>query len=426
MTLAPRLELRLQTRLALTPELRLRLSLLRMGAGELDEALAREAAANPFLRHQPRAPQGAALPAEALLAAPGPSLDEDLRAQLGMMALAPGVRRLAERLVGELSDEGFLDPDVLDSLPPDTGPRALEALQSCEPSGIGARSVAECLALQLVDRGLTPDQAQATLRQLEAFARHDWAAAGRALGLDAQGVQARAALLRGLSPRPALPERAPVALLRPDLRLVRDAHGRIALVPDARSRPRLALDTAMQRRARTEGFGADLMARAQAVVAALAQRESTLARIGDWLATHQRGFFEPGSRGGPGALVPARQVDLAAALDLHPSTISRALAGKAVDVDGRLWLLTGFFPSALAGAAGPVSARAVQQRIVEMIRAESADQPLSDDAVAAKLHGEGVDIARRTVAKYRQGLRIPPSSTRRRLAAARQAARGGE
>lgn len=426
MTLAPRLELRLQTRLALTPDLRLRLALLRMGAAELDEALAREAAENPFLRHQPRATPGGVLAPEALLAAPGPSLDEDLRAQLGLMGLEPGVRRLAERLIGELDDEGFLAPEVLDTLPRDTGPRALEALQSCEPTGIGARSVAECLALQLVDRGLTPDQAQATVAQLAAFARHDWAEAGRALGLDAQGVQARAALLRGLSPRPALPEHAPLALLRPDLRLVRDSHGGITLVPDARSRPRVVLDAAMQRRARTERFGAELMARAQAVVAALEQRESTLARIGNWLAIHQREFFQPGSRGGPRALVPARQVDLAAALDLHPSTISRALAGKAVEVDGRLWLLTAFFPAALAGAAGPVSARAVQQRIAEMIRAESADQPLSDDALAAKLHGEGVDIARRTVAKYRQGLRIPPSSTRRRLAVARQAARGGE
>ena len=422
MSLSPRLELRAEQRLALTPEVRLRLSMLRMGPADLDEVLAHEATANPFLRHTPREPEGFARLAEDLLVAGAPSLDEDLRGQIALMALPREVARLAAALVGELDDEGLLNSGALEGLPADLAEAALAALQSCDPVGIGARTAAECLRLQLMDRGLSLPEAVATLAQLGAFARQDWAAAGAALGLDPAGLRARAALLRGLTPRPVLPDRAPVQALRADLCLQRHPDGRIALIPDARSRPRLVLDAALQRRAEAEGFGADLLARARAVLAAVEHRQSTLARIGEWLATAQSGFFDHG----PAALVPASQGDLAAALGLHPSTISRALAGKALDAGGRLWPLSAFFSVGLPGAAGPVSARAVQLRIREMIREEPEGQPLSDDEVATKLREQGVDIARRTVAKYRQGLRIPPSSTRRRWAAARQAARGGE
>lgn len=427
MTLAPkmdmRLELRLQQRLALTPELRLRLSMLRMAPGDLDEALAQEAAANPFLRHRPRA--RLVLAAAEVLAAAPPALHEDLRGQLAMMRLPVAVARLAQALVAELDDDGLLPVD----LPAFAAARgvasamaeaALAALQSCDPPGIGARDAAECLRLQLVDRGLSPDQAAATLAQLPALARQDWAGAGAALGLDPAGVQARAALLRGLSPRPALAQAQDAQVLEPDLRAIRAPDGTLQVVPDSRTLPRLTLDAALIRQA--GAFGAKHLARAQAVMAALEQRQSTLARIGDWLARSQRGFFDHG----PGALLPATQRDLAAALGLHPSTVSRALAGKAVDVDGRLWPLSVFFSRGLPVEGGSVSSRAVQKRLAEMVRAEDPAQPLSDDAIAEKLRQQGVDIARRTVAKYRQGLRIPPSSTRRRLAAMRPTAgRGG-
>lgn len=425
MTLGTRLELRLQQRLALTPAVRLRLSMLRMAPGDLDEALAREAAVNPFLRHRPRA--RLVLAAAEVLAAAAPALHEDLRGQLALMRLPKAVAGLAQALVAELAEDGLLAVD----LPGFAGAQgvalplaeaALTALQACDPPGIGARDTAECLRLQLVDRGLTPEQAAATLAQLPALARQDWAGAGAALGLDPAATQARAALLRGLSPRPVVAQDQPVQALEPDLRAVRMPEGTVQVVTDSRTLPRLTLDAAMIRRAAAEGFGADHLSRAQAVMAALEQRQGTLARIGDWLARSQRGFFDHG----PGALVPASQRDLAEALRLHPSTISRALAGKAVDVDGRLWPLAVFFSRALPATGGAVSSRAVQKRLAEMIRAEDPVAPLSDDAIAEKLRQQGVDIARRTVAKYRQGLRIPPSSTRRRLAALRPTAgRGG-
>lgn len=180
--------------------------------------------------------------------------------------------------------------------------------------------------------------------------------------------------------------------------------------------PRVALDTRLAERAKAERFEPELLTRARTLLAALDQRGRTLRRIGAWLVQNQTAFFFSGVAG----LGPASRGAVAQELGLHPSTISRAVQGKAIDVDGRLWPLSVFFSPALAGSDGPVSARAVQKRIADLIAAEPGAQPLSDDAITGLLRAEGVDIARRTVAKYRQGLRIPSSSERRRIAASRR------
>ncbi|WP_417625630.1 RNA polymerase sigma-54 factor [Pararhodobacter aggregans] len=425
MALNPRLELRQQQRLALTPDVRLRLNMLRMGPGELADELAREAARNPFLlldrpASRPSAPfEGLDIDAQARSA----PFQEDLRLQIERMDLPRGIAALALFLIAELGPDGFLDTD-LEVLADEQGidterlEQALAALHRCDPPGIGARTVTECLSLQLVDKGLGRDEAAATLRLLPLFARRDWARIGRELGLDPAGAEARAALLKGLTPRPALPAAEPeveAAPLLPDLRLVRGDGGSLSIEPADTSRPRLRLDAAMVHKAASEGFAPELLVRARALLAALEQRGHTLARIGDWLADHQAGFFQQGIAG----LLPATRQDLAGALGLHPSTVGRALAGKAIDIDGRLWPLGVLFSTGLPTTEGVVSSRVVQRRIAELIAAEPHGRPLSDESLAGLLREQGVDIARRTVAKYRQGLRIPGTATRRRMAAAR-------
>ncbi|MFN4099910.1 MAG: RNA polymerase sigma-54 factor [Pararhodobacter sp.] len=426
MALTTRLELRAQQRLALTPDVRLRLTMLRMGPAELAEELAREAARNPFLLYEARVSSGSVTMPDAAesLVAPEESFQENLRRQVGRKGLSPRVQAATLLLITELRADGFLDAE-LEELAGEHGiglellEQALFVLHSCEPAGIGARSVSECLRLQLVDNGLTPDEAQATLTSLPDFARRDWKKIGTALGLDEAAVRDRAILLRGLSPRPVIAtEGAEAAPLIADLRLVRLADGAVRVEPADSARPAARLDLTMVHKAATEGFAPELLERAKALLGALDQRGRTLARIGEWLAQKQSGFFLHGAAG----LVPATRIELAGELGLHPSTISRALAGKAVDIDGRLWPLSVFFSTALPGTDGPVSSRAVQRKLAELIAAEPAGMPLSDDTLARMLRAEGVDIARRTIAKYRQGLRIPPSSTRRRAALSR---RGG-
>ena len=429
MALTPRLELRQTQRLALTPTVRTRLAVLRMGPLDLAEEVAREAARNPFLVYDgPRGSGSAAPMPDFDLAAEDTGFQEDLRRQISLLPLAPQIAALAEFLVGELREDGMLDTELTVlaeelGLPLDPLDDALQVLQSCEPAGIGARTLPECLRLQLIDKGLNVVEAEETIAQLSGYAQRDWAALEQATGLSQPTLEARADLLRGLTPRPIVERpRADANVLRPDLTLERLAGGEIAITIDQSARPRLRLDEAMVRRAESDGFAPEFLSRARALIEALDQRGHTLSRIGDWLAENQTQFFF----GGPEALLPGSRVGMAADLALHPSTVSRAVSGKSIDVDGRLWPLSVFFSSALAGAGGPVSARAVHKRIADLIAQEKPDRPWSDETLVEKLRAEGIDIARRTVAKYRQGLRIPSSSARRRLAKARLQAKQRE
>lgn len=426
MSVKPRLELRQRQTLALTPTMRNALSILRMPPAELEETLNRAAARNPFLLRQPGATSWRAKDpgehqangAEALEAPEG-SFQQSLSRQIGLMAIDESVATLARLLVGELREDGLLDvplPELAASwqVPPARLEEALAALQQCEPAGVGARDLAECLRLQLAAQGLSPQQAAGTVRHLDLFASADWAGLRRRLGLSPAEARARAALLRRLSPRPVAPtESAAPVLSAPDLVVRRGADGAVSIQLARDDAPGVALDKSLVRRARQEGFGADMLAEARALLAALDQRGRTLRRIGEWLARHQAGFFLHG----PAAMRPATRAELAEALELHPSTIGRAIAGKSIDVDGRLWPLTCFFSSALGSGDDAVAAFTIQQRIAAMIAREPAGAPLSDDALTRSLREQGVDIARRTVAKYRQGLRIPSSAARRRQAA---------
>jgi RNA polymerase sigma-54 factor len=430
MALRTRLELRQIQRLGLSPGVMAALGILRMSAAELAEELGREAAVNPFLK--PGLP--AALPRPDLgaddagldrLAAREPDWQVGLLRQIAQRTLAPGLARLAALLVGELDERGWLDTP-LDQIAATTGAdpdmlaQALAVVQACEPAGVGARDLDECLHLQLVAMGLTGPEARATLDHLPLFARRDWPGLSRRLGLAPDQVQARAALLRRVSAHPVSGAEGPARILRPDLVVVRGATGAVDVELSRADVPRPSVDLALARRAEAEGFGGDLLDRARAMVRATESRASTLLRVGQWLVRRQ----DPALRDGPGALRAATRAECAQALGLHPSTIGRAVAGKALQADGRLWPLSALFSGPAPGTAdrpdgddaaadAPAAARAVAHRIAALIAAEPGLHPRSDQAIAQILATEGVDIARRTVAKYRTGLRIPPAHLRR-------------
>lgn len=442
----PRLDLTLRQtqRLGLSAGVLTGLAVLRMPAAELAEALAREAEANPFLLPGLPPPSmggyganGGALAdsdASALVAAPPPGWQESLLAQLGQRRMPPEVAALAKALVAELDERGWLETP-LDSLARewDAPSAALEAalseLQSCEPAGIGGRDLGECLALQLVAQGLTPQAARATLDELPRFGRRDWAGLARVLNIPADEARQRGRLLRRLGTDPvAGMDRSPGAALRPDLLLIRTADGTpgVTLARDHLPQPRIDRTLARQLdRARQEGdaaFGADLLARARALVRAVDGRQATLLRIGDWLVRRQDAALTRG----PGALRPALRRECAADLGLHPATVGRAVAGKALLAEGRLWLLGRLFTRNApggpgtgeaggdAGGAPPRGAAAIAHRIGRLIAGEDPQAPLSDDRLRRILATEGVDMARRTVAKYRHDLRIPSAPHRRR------------
>lgn len=420
MALKPGLDLRARTGLEtrLNTHQQQALWLLRLSPLELHEELSRLAAANPLLRYLPPRIASSALGTDALdlLEAGAASLPVSLMRQISALRLAPEVARRAMMLVTELHPNGYLDAEVIDDDDP-LMPQALDALQSCEPAGVGARSLAECLILQLRARGLSHDEARATIAHLPLFARRDWPKLERELGLDGPALRVRADMVTELRPDPVAETEADAAPMVADLELVRGADGVLSVRVAEKGLPQLDLDMAMVRRARAERFGAEMIAQAQSVLAALAARSATLKRIGDWLVSVHGEAMAQGQCGPR----PATRRAAAEALSLHPSTISRAVRGKAIDIDGRLFPTARFFSAAASAQDVDISGRYVQQRIGALIAAESPSAPLSDEAIRKILLEEGVDIARRTVAKYRQSLRIPTSRARRRQTAGRPA-----
>jgi len=416
MALRTRMDLRQTQDLALSAQMRVALSVLRMSPLELAEEIAREAAHNPFLLHDATPSHSAPQAWAGEVTAHEASLHVSLTRQLAMMDLPPRVEAAAQLLVGELREDGMLDVALGNlatelGLPVELLETALAALQRCEPAGVGARDLPESLRLQLTDKGLSPTEAAQTVTHMRLFIQREWAAINRVLALPRAQAEKRAALVHSLSTHPAAVPQAVETLSRPDLQLERTSGGALS-VTLTRERPIVVLDEALVKRASTDGFAPELLARARALLAALDQRGQTLQRIGDWLLEYQAGFFTSGLA----ALAPLTRAALASALSLHPSTISRAVAGKSIDVDGRLWPLSVFFSAAIPTQGPEISARQVQTRISALITAEPRERPLSDEALVQHLNAEGVDIARRTVAKYRQGLRIPSSAVRRRRA----------
>ncbi|MBC7137550.1 MAG: hypothetical protein H5U17_02195 [Defluviimonas sp.] len=411
MSVTPGLRLSTRQRLALTPGMRQSLAILRLPALDLQEEIARLAAENPFIDHRPPGPSAGGWLAEQPAAEP--SLFQSLHRQLSTMRLAPRVAAAAMMLVAELREDGYLDA-TLDEIAAETGADpllledALSALQGCEPPGIGARDLPECLALQLQARGYAPGLARGICAHLEDFAECRWPRLGRALDLPPEALARVAALLPTLRPAPALPDAGPAQPLLAELIVEPGADGspRVRLNEDALPQVRVA--------ARMAGGSAEL-ARAQAdagfLAAALRARAATLLRIGTHLVTVQAGHFA--SRG-ERALLPMTRAEVAAALAMHPATLGRAISGKALSAFGRTLPIESFFSHGLPGPGGAISAHQVQRRIRALIAAEPPGAPLADDAICAQLQKEGVDIARRTVAKYRTCMRIASSFERRR------------
>jgi RNA polymerase sigma-54 factor len=424
--MSPSLRLRQTQRLALTPGVRMGMQVLAMPVTELSRMLTEEAERNPLLVVEDAARPDRPAPSESVIdvisrtvAAPE-SLGAHLRRQLSDMELPEPVAQVAAWLTGDLDERGYLVATPAE-IAAETGVddatvrQALAALQSCEPAGIGARSLSECLVLQLVALGLTRAQAVAVVPVLGAARDGDAAAVRAALPDGPFDCAALAAMARRLTPNPAAGFEAGPAegLLRPELTVQRRADGGLAVHLVEGTVPRVWLDRALLARSRGDA-GARPFAEAQRqgaerLIAALRFRGRTLLRVGEAVVTAHAGWFA-GAQARPG---PLSRQDIALRLGLHPATVGRAVAGRSLDWQGRAIPLSWFFP-APAGTGTGMSNLEVQERIARLVADETGAEVLSDDEIAARLREEGVDIARRTVAKYRKCLNIPSSHRRRR------------
>jgi RNA polymerase sigma-54 factor len=361
-----------------------------------------------------------------MVADAGSSLAEHLATQLGADVARAEDRLIGQALIEAVDEAGYLtlEPaEIAERLRQDPRQveRILKRLQEFDPPGVFARSLAECLALQLADQGRLDGPMQRLLERLDLLAEGKREALARYCGVDRDQLDRMIATVRRLDPRPGLAfERSPIQTVTPDLTIARAADGSWEVELNADSLPRLVLnrDYPATGGAEARAYLKDQRRAAEWLLAALDRRCETLQRVASFIVRRQSGFLEHGI----GALKPLSRREIAGSLDLHESTVSRAIAGKYAATPTGVVALATFFGGRLGDTMGaPLEAAghapaAARERLRQMIAGEPAALSLSDQELARRLSREGIQLSRRTVAKYREMLRIPPAYQRRRRA----------
>ncbi|MGE4535102.1 RNA polymerase factor sigma-54 [Halomonas sp.] len=469
MAIKASLQLRVGTQLTMTPQLQQAIALLQLSTLDLRQEIQQAMESNPLLEldeefgeqasvETPEEEWASEIPAELStdsewsdtytdLAAPaggegpdferqaeGQSLRGHLAWQLAMSDLAPRERQIAESLIDAVDDAGYLS-SPLDELCEGLRAQGLAGLRSrevetvllrlhqFEPTGVFARDLRECLALQLAalpdDTPCLP-QARRLVRQfLEALAGDDRRLLKRRLGLDDAALDATIALVRALDPRPGSAFAGVTDdYVVPDLVAYHDRHGwRVELNPEALPRLRIQPDyAALVRRADSSDdnrFLKDHLQEARWLMKSLASRNDTLLRVGREILARQLDFLEQGEE----AMKPLILADIAEAVEMHESTISRVTTQKFIHTPRGVFELKYFFSSQVGGEGDgdAHSSTAIRARIRKLIQEEPPRKPLSDSKLVALLDEAGIKVARRTVAKYREAMGIPSSSERKRL-----------
>lgn len=465
--LKPTLALRQSQRLSLTPELRQALSLLQLSAMELS-AKVREALEGNLLLERGEEDDEAAPPTplpgpatDAAVQAAEPQVDWDSAAASGVSdrswddeddpadAADRGGQSLKEYLlwqlelarmsardagigaaiIDSLNDDGYLTEPLeeirqsladSDAAPdPDEMYAVLHRVQAFEPPGVAARDLKECLILQLRQGDKTaPAHGLATAlvsSHLEALAGREYERLCRLLGMSRPALDGALELIRGLNPRPgAAIAGSPVDYVVPDVLVSRRGSGWfVELNPAAvpRIRVNLAYAAALRRSESTGDLGQQLQ-EARWLVRSIRMRNETLLRVAHSIVRKQGAFLQQGDE----AMQPLLMKDLAQELELHESTVSRVVANKHMATPRGTFAFRRFFSSELPTEdGGAYSGTAIRAMIKKLVAQEDPHNPMSDNHITKALLERGVRVARRTVAKYRESMTIPPAHERRRL-----------
>jgi RNA polymerase sigma-54 factor len=469
----PSLQFRLSQHLTLTPQLQQSIRLLQLSTVELNQEIDRILMDNPALEredvedgeaHAPQPAGGAAEPVAAAPAAEAPAADADwsldlaanwrgtegedegersfvapdtptlrdhLNAQLSVTNLGLRDRVFVELLIDALDDDGYLTQSLEEIallLPSEASADAeslaeelsiaLRHLQHFEPAGVGARSPGECLCLQL--RNL-PDEPVRTLaldivdKHLELLAARDYSRLKTLTGAGDDALRAAQRLIRALNPRPgAAFAKIEARYVIPDV-IVRKTRNvwRASLNPDAMPRLRInRLYAEIAAGARSGGTLSGQVQEARWLIKNVQQRFDTILRVSQAIVERQRHFLEHGEV----AMRPLVLREIAETLSLHESTISRVTTQKYMATPRGTFELKYFFGSHVATeAGGAASSTAIRALIKQLVAAEDAKAPLSDARIAQILGEQGIVVARRTIAKYRESLQIPAVNQRKAL-----------
>jgi RNA polymerase sigma-54 factor len=354
------------------------------------------------------------------------SLRDHLDDQLQIAGLIEADRLIASRLIEETDEAGFMRGDIGDiattlGVEVEDIEAVLKVCQGFEPTGVMARNIQECLSLQLAERDRLDPAMKALLDHLELAARRDFKRLAEICGVDQEDVVDMLAELRTLTPRPGAAfagEAAPA--ITPDVFVREMPNGAFAVELNADTLPRVLIDrtyyaevSGLSRTEEDKAFLSECQANANWLIKSLDQRARTILKVASEIVRQQDGFFVQGVR----ALRPLNLKTVADAVEMHESTVSRVTSNKYVATPRGVFELKYFFSASIPSVQGGEShsAEAVRHRIKEMIDQESKEAVLSDDQIVERLRAFGIDIARRTVAKYRESLRIPSSVERRRI-----------
>lgn len=354
------------------------------------------------------------------------SLGDYLTEQLQMEIADPGQRLIGLYLIDMLDEAGYLTgklTDVAEALgcSEDDVEEVLLAMQEFDPSGIFARSLMECLEIQLREQGRLTKPARALLNNLNLLGAHDARGLKRVTGLDDAALNDLVQEIRTLDPKPALAFDAPMAQpVVPDVMMKPDPEGGWGVELNSDVLPKVLVNDhyykAVNKTARTKDDKDYLSERYQTanwLVKSLHQRATTILKVSAEIVRQQEGFFKYGIS----KLKPLVLRDIAEAVELHESTVSRVTSNKYIATPRGLFELKYFFTSSIShtGFGDAHSAEAVKHRIKKLVDEEPPKKILSDDKIVELLKAEGMDIARRTVAKYREAMKIPSSVQRRRI-----------
>ena len=474
MALAQKLQLKLSQKLILTPALQLAIKLLPMATLELVDVLNQEVVENPLLEdvsaeelqqtdetaqvdrpdpdpqpttdtqdtwddadfayffgeyldnsYRPQVPRDykELPPIENTLAA-GSSLTNHLTWQLSAQTGDEVVQTIGTAIVGNLDEDGYLAASIqeiaaMGHWPEADVDRVLSLVHTFDPMGVAARDLQECLLLQLRHLGLEKTPAEVIVRDhLRLLENHQVPELARRLNLSVEELKDHIDIIRRLDPKPgARYNPSPSQFVTPDVYIRKDEDEYVAVLnddalPQLRINPvyRRMLDTKHQHSAETRSYVKDKFRSALWLIKSVDQRQKTIYKIATSIIAFQREFLDHGVE----HLRPLVLRDVANDIGMHESTVSRVVNNKYMHTPQGVFEMKYFFHSGIRSADGEsVSSVTIKQRIRKLVEAEDLHKPLSDSRIANVLQAQGLVLARRTIAKYRDELKIPTSSRRK-------------
>ena len=353
-----------------------------------------------------------------------PDLYDHLLWQLRMTEADEATLEIGEAIVQNLDEDGLLrvsleDVAAMGPWPMDAVEKTLALVQAFDPPGVAARSLTECLRIQLRVLGLEGSPADLMVRDhMKQLQSHQYPEISRHMGLSADEVAHHLEIIRGLSPRPGNRYSAKRSdYILPDVFVVKEGDEyKIVLNDDGLPKLRISptyrwmLDQKEPGSEETRAYVKDKLRSALWLLKSVDQRQRTIYKVAESIVRHQRAFLDHGIS----HLRPLVLRDVASDIGMHESTVSRVVANKYMHTPRGVYEMRFFFHSGITSTMGEaISSVTIKDRIKKMIEEEDAARPLSDSRIAEVLAAEGLPLARRTVAKYREELRIPPSNLRK-------------